>query len=262
MDGDDNCWDAFGSDEEGDETKTDTPTDIAFFLFASFLHRNPQIKPKDRVVGLLDPLGFAHEALEQRGFTILVENFDEYRLDALVMIQSGDCSELPLNRLLPGGVLVVDNAASVHEDDFSAPSFIERTEYVGRVKLAARAHTSTCPWLPPSFSEMLEQERLLEASVALSAQEVKSSCMTDASTLAAVAKLREFGYVVIKNLLNPDECEKWGRAVLESVHLAAKILLEKDQVDILRPQKSQNEPQTYREVSRMYDCTGDELKHC
>jgi hypothetical protein len=248
MASDDDCWDAFGSDEEEDEVENDTRNEIAFFLSKFFLKRNPQLKLKDRVVGLIDPSGSARIALEQRGFTVLIENFEVSFLDALVMLESGEIVDKLLSRLLPGGVLVVDQSSSVCEVDFLAPSFIEQTQYVSRVKLAARAHTSTCPWLPSSFSKEAEQERLLEATITLSAHEVKSSSMTEASISAAVAKIREFGYVVIRNLLNPDECQKWGKAVLESVHLAAKILLEKDRVDILRPQNSQNDPQTYREV--------------
>eukprot|EP00980_Cylindrotheca_fusiformis_P000380 scaffold91_cov127-Cylindrotheca_fusiformis.AAC.40 len=214
------------------------------------MKRNPQVKLTKRVVGLIDPSCTARKALDQRGFTVLEEGIGMELVDAFVVLKSGDCAEELLSKLLPGGVLVADRSFDVCEADFVAPAFIEGTSCISRVKLAARAHTSSCPWLSSSFSAVAEQERLLEATIALSAFEVRTSCMTDTTVVAAAAKLREYGYVVIKKLLNPEECQKWGRAVLESVHLAAKVLLEKEKVDILNPQMSANEPQTYKEVRR------------
>lgn len=100
----------------------------------------------------------------------------------------------------------------------------------------------------------MEQEHLQQATVTLSVNEIQASKMTEASTKQAVESMREHGYVVIRNLLRPEECQKWGSAVLESVHMAADKLLQDEKVNILEPQKSENEPQSYREVSRTFCC--------
>jgi hypothetical protein len=78
--------------------------------------------------------------------------------------------------------------------------------------------------------------------------------------LKAVENLNQFGYVVIRNILDPIESQRWGKAVIESVHLAAEILLDKEEIDILNPQNSKNEPQSYREVSMREDLRLD-LRH-
>jgi hypothetical protein len=77
--------------------------------------------------------------------------------------------------------------------------------------------------------------------------------MTGSSIQRAVACMRQHGNCVIRNLLDPKECQQWGKVVLDPFHAAAKILLERDQVDIYNPHSSKFEPQSYKELSMRED---------
>lgn len=125
--------------------------------------------------------------------------------------------------------------------------------FVARTKKSVQVHTSTCPWLPSSHSVVAEEERLHQATVTISSHESSTSAMTDVSIQKAVHHLNQYGYCIIRNLLNVTECQAWGKAVLDSVHDAAKILLERDGVDIYNPQSSTFEPQSYQELSMRED---------
>ena len=72
--------------------------------------------------------------------------------------------------------------------------------------------------------------------------------------------MKECGYCVLPGLLDTNECLEWGSAILNCVHDASKILLERDGVDIYDPQNSQTEPQSYREMSMREDLRMD-LRH-
>jgi hypothetical protein len=72
--------------------------------------------------------------------------------------------------------------------------------------------------------------------------------------------MREYGYCILPGLLDEDECLEWGSAVLDCVHDASKVLLERDGVDIYHPQSSGTEPQSYRELSMREDLRMD-LRH-
>jgi len=120
-------------------------------------------------------------------------------------------------------------------------------------KKAIRAHASTCPWLPSSHSIPAEEERLCQATVPLSVHEITTSQLTGPSLQKAVDRMNQYGYCILPRLLDPAECQEWGQAVLESVHQASKILLQRDHVDIYNPQSSQFEPQSYQELSMRED---------
>ncbi|KAL3931821.1 MAG: hypothetical protein SGBAC_011130 [Bacillariaceae sp.] len=266
----DNGFDMFGSDDEEEENAIEEEGEadgddkhemeaLALFLSTFFLKKNPQVKLKERIVGISNPKGGTVSALEQRGFSLVsLPNGASapLHLDAVVILQDTSNIGSMLTNLLPGGVLLLGEStcSTIESDeDYLPPIAIAQSKYVSRIKLSVKAHTSTCPWLPSSFSHKMEQEHLQQATVTLSVNEIQASKMTEASTKQAVESMREHGYVVIRNLLRPEECQKWGSAVLESVHMAADKLLQDEKVNILEPQKSENEPQSYREMSMRED---------
>jgi hypothetical protein len=128
---------------------------------------------------------------------------------------------------------------------------------VARQVKAVRVHASTCPWLPSSHSIEEEEDRLHHATVCLSSYESVNHCLTASSIQKAVQSMQRHGYCVLPRLLNQTECLEWGHAVLESVHEAAQILLERDSVDIYHPQSSRSEPQSYQEMSMREDLRMD-----
>jgi len=151
-------------------------------------------------------------------------------------------------------------------------------QWIARRKKLMRAHVSTCPWLSSSHSVASEEERLHLATVSLSSHEMaaspifskraasdpkkvrQSSRLTEHSIRKAVSNMKKYGYCILPGLLDTNECLDWGNAVLECVHDASKILLERDGVDIYNPQSSNFEPQSYREMSMREDLRMD-LRH-
>lgn len=270
----DDGFDMLGSDDEeeedaireeqvgGDDTMKHEQEAMALFLSTFFLKKNPQVKLKERVVGIFDPNGGPISAFEKRGFSLisLTNNGSDdgvpssaLQLDAVVVLVSDGPPldrSIVLSNLLPGGVLILPKESTfVNDKDFLPATPIEQSNnFISRAKLSVQAHASTCPWLPSSFSHISEKEHLQKATVTLSAYESQSSKMTETSQKRAVESLRDYGYVVIRNLLDTNECQKWGSAVLESVHMAAERLLRDEKVNILEPQNSEEEPQSYREV--------------
>ncbi|CAJ1960676.1 unnamed protein product [Cylindrotheca closterium] len=264
----DDGYDMFGSDDEKDDDVVEDEGGadgddmrekeaMALYLSTFFLKRNPQVKPKDRIVGVFNPGEGSVSALEQRGFSLVsLSGILPLHLDAAVLLGQSRPDGSILNNLLPGGILVSEESncpAIVNDKEYLTPTAIEQSKYVSRIKRSVKAHTSTCPWLPSSFSHNIEREHLEQGTVALSASEVGLSQMAESSKRKAVESMQEHGYVVIRNLLRPEECQKWGTAVLESVHMAADKLLKKENVNILEPQNSENEPQSYREMSMRED---------
>lgn len=257
------CWDAFGSDDSDAEEEEEVMRDeaaIVLFLSQYFLKENAQVKLSDRVVGLLGSQDTIRLCLQQRGMKVLTSNLNDYFLDALIIIQTDEPTLPHVKKLLPGGLLVTPKDYNKVGPQFLPLVSIEQTPYVSRVKKAILPHTSTCPWLPSSFSVEQEQKRLLEATISLSSYEVENKVLTESSLLRAVQSISLHGYVVIRNLLDAKECKKWGEAILETVHLASKILMEREEVNILNPQQSKNEPQSYRELSMREDLRLD-LRH-
>jgi hypothetical protein len=270
------AWDAFGSDEEEDVQEMETPQNmaasaVALFLSQAFLKENMHIKLNERIVGLVagdEDDSAMRASLEQRGIQVLVDfssATDCDRLDALIVTQQDQLKQVVFERLLHGGILVTkeDQSVEIYSKELHAPASIYKSEgisLVGRTKQTVRVHASTCPWLPSSHSIAAEQERLQKATVAPSAHEVSQHRLTESSIQSAVHSLKTCGYCVIRSLLDPTECQTWGKAVLDSVHDAANILLERDQVDILHPQASKNEPQSYQELSMREDLRLD-IRH-
>jgi hypothetical protein len=149
--------------------------------------------------------------------------------------------------------------------------------WIARRKKSIRVHSSTCPWLSSSHSVPDEEERLKLATVTLSSHEINSlsssstvtvtatatatkddgddrlQLLTDHSIQKAAQNMNNYGYCILPRVLNTDKCKNWGQAVIECVHSASKILLDRDNVDIYDPHSSQFEPQSYQELSMRED---------
>ncbi|KAG7373151.1 phytanoyl-CoA dioxygenase family protein [Nitzschia inconspicua] len=133
----------------------------------------------------------------------------------------------------------------------------DTVELIAQQTKTIRAHASTCPWLPSSHSTTKEEDQLHQTTVRLSSHEILTSHLTESSVAKAVYNMQHYGYCILPRLLDHSECKEWGRAVLDSVHAAATILLERDSVDIYHPQSSQFEPQSYQELSMREDLRMD-----
>ena len=195
--------------------------------------------------------------------------------------------ELVESILCPGGVLIVsksENGETTNRyEDFLTKQLVgsddstilqgSKHPWIVRHKKTIRAHASTCPWLSSSHSVEREEERLQLATVALSSHEMasspvpsettptrRSSKLTEHSVRKAVHNMKEYGYCILPGLLDTSECLEWSSAVLDCVHGASKILLERDGVNIYNPQASTREPQSYREMSMREDLRMD-LRH-
>lgn len=266
----DDCWDAFGSDEDDDEDdvifEDEYSSSVALHLSQFFLIHDAHVKLPERVIGLIDESKSGRAALEQRGMQVVNDFTSQViYLDGLVVLDNGadDVGELIDRLLLAGGILISHDSLSISDKDFLEPTDVynsNRTRLVARKKKAVHAHATICPWLPSSHSLKVEEENLQQATVTLSSYEVSQSRMTNTSIARAVHSINKYGYCVIRNLLDPNKSELWGKAVLESVHSAAKILLDRDRVDIFHPQTSNFEPQSYRELSMREDLRLD-LRH-
>ena len=301
----DDAWDAFGSDSDEDDdqgsdagggskdnnageegtAKTTTTTNkyaltIAQHLSLFFLQQNSQIQLSKRRVGVLtvdsdsiDCSTIIISAIQQREMKAVAEDSssidtDGGAFDAVVAISdSVDVAKPFLNRLIPGGMLVIkgkeessiskslsdnknfhDSIRKIYDDD-------DQFFIVGMVKKTICAHSSICPWLPSihALTPKEEEIRLQRATIGLSSSEIAESSMSELSIQKAAQAMKTEGFCIIPKLLDAKQCKDWGDTVLQSVHSAAKILLERDQVDIYHPQTSKFEPQSYRELSMRED---------
>ena len=305
---DDDCWNAFGSDDDDDDDddcdndddhhhqhphndSNDEETSktnymahkVALFVSQFLLQQNPHIHLNQRIVSLrTDHEGIQlalHTALEQVGIilqtttktttTKAVQNGScRLLLDVLIVLQdegNHNWDRSLLDKVLPGGLWISssNDMELINDQEFQPPCTIHglhESTIVARTKLPARVHANTCPWLPTSHSLSAEQERLQQATIVVSAYESSNHKLTEWNIQRAVRALTNCGYCVIPNLLDSTESSRWGQAVLDSVHEAANILLERDHVDIYHPHTSEFEPQAYRELSMREDLRLD-LRH-
>ena len=215
-----------------------------------------------------------------------IRTFDSM-VDALIVLNdANNCKltqELMKSVLCPGGVFIVAKDSTTPESDSLTNHLIEgdttilnggnnTVQWIARRKKVIQAHASTCPWLSNSHSIEKEEERLQLATVELSSYEMasspllskdstrRSSRLTEHSIRSAVQIMKKYGYCLLPGLLHKEECIEWGSAVLDCIHDASKILLERDGVNIYNPQSSTSEPQSYREMSMREDLRMD-LRH-
>lgn len=275
----DDVWDAFGSDDDNSlpshHRESDEPSpsagglDVANFLSQAFLKTDPNIRLSERHVLVYDDEGeHVSRILLQRGFTVKVYRSDAEAeetagplVDALVLY--GESSEESVfTRLVVGGILVCRDQSICDPNQFTHPSPLQQSGKNVSLYECVRQpshhpiHHSRCPWLENHSIET--EKRLIQcATRCLSSHEIRTGNMTETSIQKSVKILRESGYCIIRGLLNPRKCKAWGDAVLGSLHSAAKILLERDEVDIYQPHTSKYEPQAYRELSMREDLRFD-----
>jgi hypothetical protein len=227
------------------------------------------------------------KALHQRGIQVIhqkdLNETSDLLVDAMIVVavteEKCDTDSLPIkdfikSTLCPGGTLIISNTMlDLDKDKAIAEELIPTNDptivckillksnihptspqvLIARLKKAIHSHKSTCPWLPTTHSVIDEEQRLHEATVPISVQEISSSQLTETSIASAVTKMKQYGYCIIPRLLDQNECHEWGTEVLHAVHAAAEILLQRDNVDIYHPHSSKFEPQSYQELSMRED---------
>lgn len=273
---DDDCWDAFGSDDDeeeqedameqnGNQAKEESiAAAVALYISRFFLQTNSEIRLSDRVVRVLETSTAIQSALKLRGISVVVGN-DQPKslLDATVVLDTSSevLSTTLVEKLVPGGLIVTSSnrlpsLPTGNSVVLSQPDPVIQTDTVSvnaHTKQLVQVHRSACPWLPGSHSVSEEEQRLESATVLPSAFESSRGVLSTASATKAVRIMNDCGYCIIRKLLNPEDCTEWGQTVLASVSEAAKILLERDEVDIYHPHTSKSEPQSYRELSMRED---------
>jgi hypothetical protein len=264
-------------------------TQISTYLTQCFIKRNAEVRLQQRNVLVWLPYCANGEssyvsilsAIRKREINVTtVQSFEQIQqfkscVDALVCLDVA-CNVEPLKRVIdkivcPGGTVILPRHLLDQHDDLHqilehhCYNLHQQTEsvctlssplhlvLVARQVKAVRVHASTCRWLPSSHSVKDEEDRLHHATVCLSSHESSEHCLTESSIDKAVQSMQQHGYCVLPRLLNQAECLEWGHAVIESVHEAAHILLERDSVDIYQPQSSRSEPQSYQELSMRED---------
>ncbi len=227
------------------------------------------------------------QSIPEKSVTSLSKYFGDLdtRVDALIVLDNSEDNEKLIRELVesflcPGGVFIttsecVENTNDSMKEllDSPNPTIFDgnSSSWIALRKKTICAHASTCPWLSSSHSLAAEEERLHLATVALSSHEMasspfssqktrRSSKLTEHSIKKAVANMKDYGYCILPGLLDTNECLEWGSVVLDCVHEASKILLERDGVNIYNPQSSTSEPQSYRELSMREDLRMD-LRH-
>ena len=114
----------------------------------------------------------------------------------------------------------------------------------------------TCPWLSRTSLDTEHEEGLVQqATTALSVHERTTGQLTTHSIRRAVQSLKQNGYAIVAGLLDAEKerCLEFGEAVLQDLHSAAKILKDRDQIDLYDPSASKAEPKAYRELSMRED---------
>ena len=222
---------------------------------------------KDLIESVLCPGGAlifsASSSSSSKGAVVLED-------EQITTSRNKDMEELFENDTGATSVLCTVNVV-VDDDIVNSNNTTKKTiRWIARRKKSIRVHSSTCPWLSSSHSVPDEVERLKLATVTLSSHEINSlsstvtatkddddddrlQLLTDHSIQKAVQNMNNYGYCILPRLLSTDKCKNWGQAVIECVHSASKILLDRDNVDIYNPHSSQFEPQSYQELSMRED---------
>jgi len=121
-------------------------------------------------------------------------------------------------------------------------------------KWSCPINATSCPWKPKQTG--VNELGLLEtATITRSAHERlhPDAPLTTHAIQQAVHSLTEFGYCIVRHVLDETKCRVWGQAVLQDFKEASRILLERNAIDLLHPYDSKNNPQSYRELSMRED---------
>ena len=258
-------WAMFGSDSDDDEDNDGImmKDEIIVTVTKLCLQLNPLVSLTERVIGV------AHQEtmllinkLQSKGFQVLTNSTcmsgsspSASHCDIGIITFDHDDSAREIRKnIIPGGylIMIIDNPTSWQEEtslsnaiwdvEHATTSIVEKKDnnkqqiIVYIQKRPCCINTQSCPWKPPSpTQEEYERRILAEATIAMSVQECESKKMNKISLERANQALIKHGFVVIKSLLNPTWCQKWGQAAVTDVELAIELLLQKHNINLLQP---------------------------
>ena len=277
-------WDAFGDDDDDDSDDDQgtgssqmAPTEsLALYLTQYFVkerHVSQLDKIRIRILGKEESNEW-QAPLARRSFTIVTNGESTTAVDVLVGHGEDDPAALSAAAsaaVVPGGLLAVpsgeaqnDNARD--ETQWDTENMVKDAGWKIFTKWPAPIQSQTCPWLPAHYDLNDERKRVAEACVPLTAVEREECSQNVGATLSdtriqmAVQKLQMYGYCVVPGLLNPQTSRQFGQTALEDLRQAAKVLKEREDVDLMEPRNSTQEPASYRELSMREDLRMD-LRH-
>lgn len=277
-------WDAFGDDsseeeEVDDERQQQNQSKLVqagiTYLTQHFVKQNPHIGLAKRIVAISkacgdtsDSISSWKDALCQRGVQILSPGESGSPCDAAIITNSDYSLQ---QHVVPGGCVMLmtlaDQEPSVehfHPAVWNVPcsdaNLVEEDDGVKLwfvIRWRCPANTLSCPWKSKGQSRN-ELGLLQQATIVPSAYEVMHCPpLTTHAMSQAVTALRNYGYCIVRNLLDQTKCRAWGQAVLQDLRDASQILLTRDQIDLYHPHDSRQEPQSYRELSMREDLRMD-----
>lgn len=242
-------WTAFQDDSDSEEDMIDP---IGSFLKIYFLKQSKVERWINR------PL---QSKADPKLFAVPLEGpFDAYIFEDA---KDGFSSIVNTKPIVPGGLLLYRKSVGEtdNEELFDQNAWEEEKniagEWVYRRLRPVQIACETARWHKPN----LEMERNSLSVVALSAKERTNSRILDAATIKLAADLvRDTGYCVLTGLEDEQTCLEYGKVLLDDLHAAAKILLERprhESVDLYHPCDSINDPSVYKELSMREDCRMD-----
>lgn len=188
--------------------------------------------------------------------------------------------ELWRGRSLGEGVWDIEHADVIYRRSVGIrPDKCFEVTVVSITKRPCTTNTNSCPWkdlnslVPSDLAHfngetwlMHERSIIADATVARTASEVlahqetkSSQALSEESIRAAVHALQTYGFVVLKDVFDPEtQTLPWGDAILSDFEAAANILKERDNVDIVNPgQDGMSDPLNYREMAMREDLRVD-----
>eukprot|EP00977_Amphora_coffeiformis_P003008 scaffold572_cov229-Amphora_coffeaeformis.AAC.13 len=275
-------WDAFGDDE--DDSSVDdqgqgigsyqtVPTESLALSLTQYFVKECHISQFDRIRIRVLAKNESNEwrsPLTRRNFTIVADGDSTTAVDVLVgHIES--FSEMVLAAVVPGGLVGVLSGEDQidklwNEAEYDIANVVKDSGWKLFTKWPAPIQSQTCPWLPAHYDLNAERRRVAEACVPLTAMEreecahIVGATLSDTKIQMAVQKLQLYGYCVVPGLLKPEASRRFGEIALGDLHHAARVLREREGVDLMEPRNSKKEPASYQELSMREDFRMD-LRH-
>jgi hypothetical protein len=264
---DEDPFGAFGSDDDNDDDDVDSEEgEVVHFLVQHFVLQNAQVPLKHRIVAATAPSASLSSALQERGIEnlrIIEEIGGKDVFDAVIWMRDITVNEeLELYRALGPGACLIYKKQELSLDTLrweQQDSEMQSSLLVVRRRPRVQC-SKQCPWLPNNYPIHKEVERVTSVTVPLAVSEQHDSSsstaqqrLTPSSIQRAVATLQTYGVCILPRLLPASDCLEWGRAALDDLHHAARLLLEREQVDLHNPVDSVCDPATYRELSMRED---------
>ena len=264
---DDDCWNAFGSDDNDDDDDEDHQpvTTICeqgvLWLTQHFLRWNPQIPLSQRRVFSTDKDWTA--ALQARGFQVMSVPTELYDAGILDSVDTSDSEQVRLVRrnVVPNGVLMTVGGSSS-----SQPSSLDNRVWLDpetvcehvivKIKHSCPINETSCPWIPSTHSLHEERRLVSQATVTRSAHELATNTrkLNEHDVQRASTCLTKYGYCVVRKLVDPSKCLEWGCAIFKDLHEASQILKARNHVDIMSPGVDTT---NYRELAMREDLRMD-----